>query len=123
MPYHEKYIMTQYSILQAIISPRTDERINIGIVMSDGRQTSWKASEQKLNILRLWRGEAAYRMVKRISDGLETNEQLRQEIMQPAQLSYIGRYANNLVAMTPASNHDANLTTSLASTLYHNTID
>lgn len=115
--------MTQYSILQAIISPRTDERINIGVLMSDGKQTSWRASEQKLNILRLWRGEAAYRMVKRISDGLEKNEQLRQEIMQPAQLSYIGRYANNLVTMTPASNYDANLTTSLASTLYHNAID
>ena len=75
--------MTQYSILQAIISPRTDERINIGVLMSDGKQTSWMASNQKLNILRQWRGEAAYRMVKRISDGLEKNEQLRQEVMQP----------------------------------------
>lgn len=115
--------MTQYSILQAIISPRTDERINIGVLMSDGKQTSWMASEKKLNILRLWRGDAAYRMVKRISDGLGSNEQLRQEVMQPAQLSYIGRYANNLITMTPASNYEASLTPSLASMLFHYTID
>jgi len=114
--------MTRYSILQAVISPRTDERINIGILMTDGVRTLWQASEQKLGILRYARGEAAYRMVKRICDGLQSDEQLRQDLMQPSQLAYLGRYSNNLLTLTNASTYNATLTTATGDMLYHHAI-
>ena len=114
--------MTTYTILQAVISPNTDERINIGILLSDGEHTVWEYSDKKLDILRMWRGDAAYNMVKRISECLQSNALLREEIMQPSQLSYLQRYANNLVTVTPAQSVPSTLDTDLTSSLYNRVI-
>ena len=114
--------MTTYTILQAVISPNTDERINIGILLSDGEHTVWEYSDKKLDILRMWRGDAAYNMVKRISECLQSNALLREEIMQPSQLSYLQRYANNLVTVTPAQSVPLTLDTDLTSSLYNRVI-
>ena len=115
--------MTTYTILQAVISPHTDEKINIGVLLSDGQRTAWEFSSKKLDILRLWRGEEAYQMVKRISDNLQASDEFRRAIMTPEQLSYLHRYCNNLLTVSPAQSTPSPLETSLAQSLFHQVID
>ena len=115
--------MTTYTILQAVISPHTDERINIGILLSDGEKTAWEYSDKKLDILRHWRGDAAFQMVKRISECLDNDDDLRREIMQPSHLDYLLRYANNLVTISPAKQLSSPLNPSLTSMLFNRIVE
>ena len=115
--------MTTYSILQYVVSPYTDERINLGILLSDGERTEWRVSDKRLDVLKLLRGTVAYNLVKRISDGLSANEQLRRDIMQPSQLAYLRRYANNLITVSESSQTNLPLDARLTNQLYSQMVD
>ena len=115
--------MTTYSILQYVVSPYTDERINLGILLSDGERTEWRVSDKRLDVLKLLRGTVAYNLVKRISDGLSANEQLRRDIMQPSQLAYLRRYANNLTTVSESSQTNLPLDARLTNQLYSQMVD
>ena len=115
--------MTTYSILQYVVSPYTDERINLGILLSDGERTEWRVSDTRLDVLKLLRGTVAYNLVKRISDGLSANEQLRRDIMQPSQLAYLRRYANNLITVSESSQTNLPLDARLTNQLYSQMVD
>lgn len=92
---------TQYTLVQAILSVEADERMTIGVLMSDGEHTDFVSSDAKLELFRQWRGDNAYDIMHNIINNLSSNEEQRRRVMTPNYHAYLRRYANNFVTVSP----------------------
>lgn len=88
----------KYSIIYGVINPETSEQISLGIVIIDGTDITVRYSEKKMSTLKVLCGEEEYKFASRVVRSMN--------FPSIANVEYMTRYSNNLIAMSPIQTVD-----------------
>ncbi len=93
-----------YSILYASIKPIVKEQLSIGLFMSNGKESFFHYSHEKLNLTKKLLTHEGYTMIKEYLEGLsqdinsETERNYKHD--SPEYLNYLSNYSNNLISFS-----------------------
>lgn len=104
---------TFYSILYAVIRPETDEKIAVGLILSDGNNSLFEHSKHKLSAIRSLLGGSEYKFIQNyissvkrtITDSLKNLNQhsifefidAKHPVINESYFQYLSVYSTNLV--------------------------
>ncbi len=104
---------TFYSILYSVIRPETDEKISIGLIISDGNASLFNYSKQKLWAVRRFLGTDEFRFIKNyitslnrmINESLKNKDQQniyeiigdKHAVINESYFNYLSTYNQNLI--------------------------
>lgn len=104
---------TFFSILYLTLNANLNEKVSVGLVMSNGEETLFKVSNPKLNILKGLMPISKFNMLKSYFKNLSSNivptandhelgikENSSRDWIQASYFSYLSRYSNNLVSFS-----------------------
>ena len=108
----------RYSIIYAVIRPEITERVSIGLITVGGGKVDVKYSRKKLDALRLLFPQSKYQYLRKVVMSLSKNQNIGNE----GDVSYLSRYSNNLVSVSPLQTIDIEPTEKSSEWLYRNYI-
>lgn len=108
----------RYSIIYAVIRPEITERVSIGLITVGGDKVDVKYSRKKLDALRHLFPQSKYQYLRKVVMSLSKNQAIGNE----GDISYLSRYSNNLVSVSPLQTIDIEPTEQSCEWLYRNYI-
>lgn len=104
----------KYSIIYALIRPEISEKISIGLITLINGKVEIRYSQQKLNALKSLLREKEHKFLSRMVKYMKKQETLKTE----ADIEYLHRYSNNLLAVSPLQTMDLEPTSQNKEKLY-----
>jgi len=130
---------TFYSILYAVIRPETDEKIAVGLLLSNGDDSRFHHSKQKLSAVRSLFGVNEYKYIQHyiaavkrtVTDSVKNlNQQsifeitgYRHEVINESYLNYLSIYSKNVTWFSKPLQIDIQVNKENFSTLFKKLID
>jgi hypothetical protein len=130
---------TFYSILYAVIRPETDEKIAIGLILSDGNNSLFEHSKHKLSAIRSLLEAAEYKFIQNyissikrtVADSLKNlNQQsifefidARHPIINESYFQYLSIYSSNLVWFSKPLQIDVTINQDVFDKLFNKLVD
>ena len=104
----------KYSIIFAVIRPEISEQVSVGLILVEGEKVEVRYSKTKLNSIQSLFSEEEYNFVSRVVTNMKQNG----NVNSIADINYLSRYSNNLIAFSPLQSIDLAPTESNKRRLY-----
>lgn len=106
----------KYSIIYIETHPEIQERLSVGLMVADGDLVEVRTSIEKIKAAEVLLSKKEFVFVSRTLAEMKKNVQTEQEV------SYLSRYSNNLITVSPLQSIDMDNTPKNREWLYHNYI-
>ena len=127
---------TFYSILYALITPETGEKISLGILLSDGKNSIFRQSKSKLSIVHSMVSPEQGRFItaylnslqKIAFSGNKTNNELEItdagfSIISEKYIDYLSVYNHNVISLSKPNSIDLEISEASIDMLFHKLIN
>ena len=108
----------RYSIIYAVIRPEITKRVSIGLITVGDGKVDVRYSRKKLDALRHLFPQSRYEYLRKVMMSLSKSQAIGSE----GDISYLSRYSNNLVSVSPLQTIDIEPTKKSCEWLYRNYI-